>query len=183
MLWESNVYCLGIGMGFFSHLFGSKRPQGIAAEAVEGAITAPASGQVVELAEIADPAFAGGMLGEGVGIVPESGEVFSPIAGTVAADVDSGHALLLRRPDGVEVLVHAGLDTVRLKGRGFTTFVRKGDKVNAGDCVIAFDLGLIEEAKLDPTVVVTVSETLGAQVERLCGASVKAGEPLLKVVA
>lgn len=120
-------------------------------------ICAPVSGQVVSLEEVGDPAFSQGMLGCGLGIRPEEGVVFSPVSGTVAADVETKHALLIRADSGVEVLLHVGLDSVSLGGTGFRAFAHKGDRVHAGQPLIEFDRRLMRERGLDDTVLVTVT--------------------------
>lgn len=146
-------------------------------------VLAPVSGQVVALEDLADPVFAQGMLGVGMGMRPEGDVAYSPVTGTVAADVKTKHALLIRAQSGAEVLLHVGLDTVELRGAGFHPFVRKGDAVRAGDPVLGFDRALIEGRGLDDTVVVTVSNPEAfAEVEPACGEKVVAGELLLRCV-
>lgn len=147
------------------------------------AICAPVSGQVVALEEVRDPAFSKGMLGRGLGIVTEGDVAFSPVSGTVVADVKTRHALLIRADSGAEVLLHVGLDSVRLHGSGFRAFARKGDRVRAGQPLIAFDRSLMTERGLDDIVMVTVTnaEDLSRVEERAeAGGEVAAGAVVMR---
>ena len=98
------------------------------------------------LSEVPDPIFAAGKLGEGVAVEPTGTTVVAPAAGKVAATYPSGHAVGLKLDNGVELLVHVGLDTVNLDGEGFTVKVMKGDQVAAGDTLIEFDPAVIKKA-------------------------------------
>lgn len=132
-------------------------PEAVEAPQDPEAILAPVGGHVVPLEEVSDPAFSQGMLGSGLGIRAEGDVAFSPVSGTVVADVKTKHALLIRAENGAEVLLHVGLDSVRLRGAGFCAFVRKGDRVRAGEPVMSFDRSLMAERGLDDTVLVTVT--------------------------
>lgn len=170
-------------MALFS-LFGAAcavKPAAVSAVIEPGLICSPVSGRVVDLAEVDDDVFAQGMLGEGLAIEPEEDVVYAPVSGMVAADVKTKHALLIRSDDGLEVLIHAGIDTVRLGGDGFVSYAAKGDRVAAGEPVLEFDRALARERGLSDTVVVTVtnSDRTGG-VERACGTKVVAGQPLLR---
>ncbi|WP_158373056.1 glucose PTS transporter subunit IIA [Cellulosimicrobium cellulans] len=120
------------------------------------AVLAPVAGEIVPLAEVDDPVFASKALGEGVGVVPSDGVVVAPVAGELLTVADTGHAFGLKTADGVEVLVHVGIDTVRLAGTGFQVAVRKGEHVAAGDRLVTVDLGVVREAGYDTTTLVTV---------------------------
>lgn len=136
------------------------------------------------LSEVKDPVFAMGMLGEGVAIRPAGNVAYAPVSGVVTAVVGSKHAVAISGDSGARVLLHVGVDTVCLKGRGFTTFVQKGDRVRAGEAVISFDPEVIRGSGLDDTVIVTVtnSDEMG-HVETACQHAVSAGEPLLRSAA
>lgn len=121
------------------------------------AVLAPVTGRLVALSDVRDPAFSQGMLGLGVGIRPEGDVAFSPVTGTVVAEVKSKHALLIKAQSGAEVLLHVGLDSVSLRGAGFRQLVSKGDEVRAGAPVLRFDRSLMADRGLDDTVVVTVT--------------------------
>ena len=140
------------------------KPSPVTAPDDPGVVSAPVSGRVVSLDRVGDPVFAQGMLGVGVGIrpldaAPGPSVAFSPVSGTVMADVKTRHALLIRTEGGAEVLLHVGVDSVRLRGKGFRLFVGKGDQVHAGDPVISFDRALMERGGLDDTVIVTVTNS------------------------
>ena len=129
-------------------------------------LTAPVAGTATPLEKVADPVFSSGALGNGVGIVPSDGHVRAPVAGTVVTAMDSGHAYGIRTDDGVEVLVHVGLDTVNLKGEGFSPRVGAGQRVDRGDPLVDVDLAAVRQAGYDPTTVLVVTNTasLGAVV-------------------
>jgi PTS system beta-glucosides-specific IIC component len=109
-------------------------------------VLAPIQGECVALAEVPDPTFGEGLLGDGVAIHPAKGRVVSPVNGTVALMFETGHAVSLMSDDGVEVLIHVGLDTVKLKGQHFTVRVKTGDKVNTGEVLLEFDQAAIAAA-------------------------------------
>ncbi len=129
--------------------------------AVPGAVevSAPVSGAVVPLAEVKDKVFASGALGKGIGIVPSSGKVYSPFAGTVVTAFPTGHAFGIKSADGVEALIHIGIDTVQLEGKGFAAAVTQGQVVEAGDLLVAVDLDVVKAAGYDPTTVVVITNT------------------------
>ena len=149
------------------------------------AVLAPVTGRPMALRDVADPAFAEGMLGVGVGIAPAGDVAYAPVSGVVAADVKTRHALLIRSECGAEVLLHVGLDSVKLRGEGFRQLVRKGDAVRAGQPVLSFDRALMAERGLDDTVVVTVTNPDDfARVEVCCaGTEVAAGAVVLRCVS
>ncbi|WP_231635609.1 phosphoenolpyruvate--protein phosphotransferase [Novosphingobium sp. ST904] len=106
-------------------------------------VTAPLEGWLAPLAEIPDPVFAGGMLGDGVAIDPTGGMLHAPCAGTVASLAATGHAVTLRLEGGAELLLHLGVDTVAMGGRGFTPLVAQDQVVAAGDPLVRFDLDAV----------------------------------------
>lgn len=142
-------------------------------------LLAPLSGSVIPLAEVADPVFSGGVLGDGVAILPSSGSVRAPIAGVVSSLLDSKHAVGITADDGMEVLVHVGIDTVKLGGSAFTAHVAQGDRVEAGQLLLDADLDAIRAAGYDITtpVVITNSDryTLGVPAV----GTISAGAPLV----
>lgn len=145
-------------------------------------VTAPVAGTLVRLEDVADKVFASKALGEGVGIVPTAGRVVAPVSGTLVTVPESGHAFGIRTDDGVEVLVHVGIDTVRLDGKGFSVAVAKDEHVMAGDVLANVDLDTIRGAGYDPTTVVVVinTMTLGAVNPRK-GDVVALGDPIIDV--
>lgn len=147
-------------------------------------VTAPVAGTSVPLAEVNDKVFASGAMGKGLGILPADGRIVSPVSGTVIAVTKTGHAFGITSDDGVEVLVHIGIDTVQMKGEGFTPQVTRGQHVAQGDLLALVDLAAVEKAGFDPTVVtiVTNSASLG-QVDAITGRALAAGDPALLIMA
>ena len=123
------------------------------------AACAPAVGTAMPLEKVADPVFSSGALGNGVGILPSEGRIVAPVAGTVVTAMDSGHAYGIKTDDGVEVLIHVGLDTVNLKGEGFSPRVSAGQRVDRGDPLVDVDLAAVREAGYDPTTILVVTNT------------------------
>lgn len=152
-----------------------------AAALAPGQLGAPAAGDLVPLAEVADPAFSAGLLGPGVGVQPVDGTVVAPLAGTVVTAMP--HAYGLRSDDGVEVLVHVGIDTVTLAGQHFEPQVAAGARVAAGDPLVRVDLDAVAAAGLPTTVLllVTNAAALGG-VDAHQPGPVVAGAPVLTVV-
>ncbi len=109
-------------------------------------VLAPVEGECVELTEVPDPTFGEGLLGDGVAIRPARGRVVSPVDGTVALMFETGHAVSLMSDDGVEVLIHVGLDTVKLKGRHFSIRAKTGTQVKRGEILLEFDEAAIAAA-------------------------------------
>jgi PTS system glucose-specific IIC component len=125
----------------------------------------PISGKILPLADIPDATFAQGMIGPGVGIEPNGNTVVAPFDGTVVNLFHTKHAIGLESDHGVELLIHIGIDTVKMQGRGFEAFVKQGDKVKAGQKLLEFDLEMIrKEAK---SIITPVIITNGAQFKAL----------------
>ncbi|MGP4039418.1 PTS sugar transporter subunit IIA [Gracilibacillus sp. D59] len=108
-------------------------------------LCAPVSGKVVPLEEVPDPVFSEKMMGDGIAIWPENDLVVAPVEGTVMQLFPTKHAIGIQADNGVEILIHIGLETVGLKGEGFTSYVQEGDKVMIGDKLIGFDQTIIHE--------------------------------------
>lgn len=108
-------------------------------------LSSPLKGEVLPLNEIKDDAFALGVLGKGIGMIPEEGKVYAPIDGEVSALFPTFHAIGLKGDNGVEVLIHVGMNTVQLEGEGFTPHVKQGDRVKQGQLLMEFDKNLIVE--------------------------------------
>jgi len=129
---------------------------GVTASAV---VVSPIEGTVIDLKDVPDKVFASGAMGTGIGIKPSSGVITSPIEGTVIAAPGSGHAYGIRSASGIEVLIHVGVDTVKMNGEGFTTSVSRGDHVTTGQPLGTADLGAITESGYDDTTVVVVTNS------------------------
>lgn len=120
-------------------------------------VYSPMEGVVIPLKEVEDPVFSGGIMGVGAGIQPEADLVYAPVDGVVAAVFPTGHAIGIQTDDGMEVLIHIGINTVELEGKGFKSFVKEGDRIKAGDLLIEFKRKWIQEQGYPVTVVVLVS--------------------------
>ena len=132
-------------MGLFDKLFGKKE------EINPNHIYAPMSGTAVAITEVPDPTFAEGMLGNGIAIQPTDGKVCAPVNGTVDTMFDTGHAVSLISDNGIEILIHVGLETVGLNGAPFQVKCKNGQKVKKGDILMIADLEAIKAAGL-PTI-------------------------------
>lgn len=143
-------------------------------------VPAPVKGRVVTLADTGDEMFASEALGQGIAIEPETGEVIAPFAGTVSAVM--GHAIGLECDNGLELLIHVGIDTVNLNGKGFDPKVTQGDHVEAGALLMEFDISLIREAgyPVVTPVIVTNSDEY-AKVSGIAEGFVNQREPVMKV--
>lgn len=119
-------------------------------------VYSPMTGEVIAREKINDPTFAAGILGDGVGIIPSVNEVRAPFHGTISSIFDTKHAVGLTSPDGMEMLIHVGINTVELNGEHFEVFAGEGDEVKAGQLLIRFDADKIKEAGYDITTAVLV---------------------------
>lgn len=147
------------------------------------AVLSPLTGRVVPLDLVPDVVFSGGLAGQGVAVEATDGTVVSPVAGTVMAVFTGGHALGIATPEGLEILIHIGLDTVELKGEGFHLTVQEGDAVAPGAPLGRFDPSLIAsqgKSLVSPVLVTNVDRVRGLQ--GTASGVVKAGEALFKVV-
>lgn len=153
-------------------------------EAAKGAkvtVTSPLAGQVKPLAEAVDPVFAQGAMGDGVLIQPTEGLLTAPVDGEITVLFPTKHAVGMVTPEGLEMLMHIGMDTVNLEGKGFEAFVKQGDKVKAGDKLIAFDMALIAEAgyPTETPVIVTNADSFDLELTATLPRDVKHNEAIL----
>jgi PTS system beta-glucosides-specific IIC component len=145
-------------------------------------VVAPVAGHVISLDEAGDPVFASRALGEGVGIQPTDSTVYAPVSGELSTVAETGHAFGIKTDDGVEVLVHVGIDTVKMNGEGFTPAVTKGQRVNAGDKLVTVDFDKVKAAGFNTVTLMTVLNTaaLGGVTPKT-GIDVKPGDAVLEI--
>ena len=143
---------------------------------------APAKGKAVPLSEVNDPTFSEGMLGQGVAVIPSEGKIYAPIDGEVGMVFDTLHAVSLTADCGAEVLIHVGLDTVKMNGDGFVGHVQAGDKVKKGDLLLEVDLEKVKAAGYDTITPMLICNTDDyASVEGLSGKDVQPGDDVIKI--
>ena len=175
-------------MGFFSNLFHKKEtapepaPAAKSAPAGDKIIGAPLEGEMLVLSEIEDPVFSSEALGKGCAIEPSKGEVVAPFDGTIEQVAETSHAVGIMGDNGLEVLIHVGMDTVELKGKGYEPKVKVGDKVKKGQLLLKFDMASISAAgyKLTTPVVVTNTDDF-ASVEPIAAGKVTQGQDVVLV--
>ena len=144
-------------------------------------LVSPIAGQVKPLSQATDPVFSSGVMGQGVVIEPSQGELVSPVNGTVTVLFPTKHAVGIVSEEGVEMLMHIGMDTVSLDGKGFEAHVEQGDKVVVGQQLISFDMDVIKEAGLvtETPVIITNQDDFQADVEGDLPRDIKCGEVLM----
>lgn len=121
-------------------------------------VATPVTGNVIPVNQVKDAAFASEAMGKGVGIHPENGKVYAPFDGRIEAAFPTGHLVGMSDKNGVQILIHIGVDTVKLDGKGFNLHVQQGDKVKKGDLLVEFDKELLEKEDYDSTVMFIVSD-------------------------
>lgn len=142
------------------------------ASASDTALVAPVSGKIIALADVPDPVFSSGALGAGFGVAPTSGDVVAPVSGTITMVAETGHAVGIATPEGLEALLHLGVDTVELEGRPFRLTAAVGQEVRSGQSLGNMDLAAITAAGKDTTTIVAVTNSAKA----LAGLQVVEGE-------
>ena len=139
-------------------------------------------GRTIPMDEVNDQTFAQELLGPGIAIVPSNGTVVSPINGTIATVMDTKHAVCIQGEDGLELIVHAGLDTVELNGKYYQTYKEIGDQVKAGDVLLEFDLEEITKAGYDVTTPIVITNLVDYKITKcLTGQQVKAGKEVIQL--
>lgn len=162
-------------MGLLDSIFGKK----------EGKIQifAPVEGKLVPLSEVSDPTFAEEILGQGAAVIPSGNQFFSPVDGTLTTVFPTGHAVALTSADGVEVLLHVGLDTVKLNGKHFTIHVEEGQQVKKGDLLLEADLEQIKAEGFDivtPVVICNTEEF--SEIGMARGGNVAVGDVVINII-
>lgn len=139
-------------------------------------------GRTIPMDEVNDQTFAQELLGPGIAIVPSNGTVVSPINGTIATVMDTKHAVCIQGEDGLELIVHAGLDTVELNGKYYQTYKEIGDQVKAGDVLLEFDLEEITKAGYDVTTPIVITNLGDYKITKcLTGQQVNAGKEVIQL--
>lgn len=139
-------------------------------------------GRTIPMDEVNDQTFAQELLGPGIAIVPSNGTVVSPINGTIATVMDTKHAVCIQGEDGLDLIVHAGLDTVELNGKYYQTYKEIGDQVKAGDVLLEFDLEEITKAGYDVTTPIVITNLGDYKITKcLTGQQVKAGKEVIQL--
>lgn len=179
-------------MGLLNLLFGGadpaplqpERPRPVSATPAPQGVCAPCGGMLLAMADIPDPVFASGAMGPALGIKPAEGVVYAPVTGTITVCTHTLHAVGLHSDEGVDILIHVGVDTVNMKSAGFCGFVREGEHVQAGEALMTMDLARITEAGYSDVVitVITNAEKFDNVVTR-SPAQVAAGEQIMDITA
>lgn len=121
-------------------------------------VSAPISGKIIALEDVPDKIFSEKVLGDGIAIVPDDGKIYSPVDGVISSVTESKHAYCFHSDDGIDVLVHFGIDTVNLKGQGFSSYVNEGDRVKKGDLVAEVDMSLMKEKNINTVTPVLICD-------------------------
>lgn len=164
---------------WFQKRIGSLFSNKDAEEQGEMIVASPVAGEVLPLEEVNDPVFASGAMGTGYAVKPVTDVAYAPVSGEVTIAFETGHAYGLRTAQGVELLVHIGIDTVSLEGEGFDTKVKQGQMVEAGDVLAQFDPLVISEAGLEATTMIIVTNPAEfSQMERMAQETAEEGDAL-----
>lgn len=143
---------------------------------------APVKGTALPSSAIADPTFGEEMLGKGMAIEPAEGKVFSPVDGSIAVVIDTKHAVSVLSDKGAEILIHVGLDTVKLQGKYFTTHVNTGDAVKKGDLLIEFDIDTLKAEGYEViTPVIVCNSDSYADINRVTEGEVNVGDTVIEL--
>ena len=164
-------------MGLFDKLFGSKDNKGAEVE-----IYAPLSGEIVNIEDVPDVVFSEKFVGDGIAIRPTGNKIVAPIDGVIGKIFETNHAFSMESREGVELFVHFGIDTVELKGEGFTRIAEEGQEVKKGDVIIEFDLPLLEakaKSVLTPVVISNMDEI--SSIEKSSGPVILGETVILKL--
>ena len=145
-------------MGLFDKLFGKKEPQVQLPAVANDVIVSLGKGELVDVTTVSDPMFAEQMMGKTIAFKLTDGTVCSPANGKVEVAFPTGHAFAIRMEDGTGLLVHIGVDTVSLDGKGFNMLVKVGDTVKAGQPCVKVDWSIVEKAELDTSTMLIITE-------------------------
>lgn len=169
-------------MSIFGNLFKKDKENENTSTNASNKVLVPITGIVSSVKECQDPVFAGEMVGKGSLILPSEGKVYSPADGEISMVADSKHALGITSNTGLEILIHIGLDTVELNGEPYTSHVSQGQKVNAGDLLMEFDVEKIKAAGKAVESPVIITNADDKEINLLANGQTNHGEELMEVI-
>ena len=156
-------------MGLFARVFGTNKIE----------IVSPVNGEIVPIQQVSDPTFSKEMVGKGVAIIPSDGKFYSPVNGTLISIFPTGHAFCINSDEGAELLVHIGIDTVKLEGEFYNIHATQGTEVKKGDLIVDVDIKGVKDSGYDIITPVVVSNYgKFSKVEKKTGA-VSVGDPII----
>lgn len=158
----------------------AKGPEAVTAG---NAIVSPLEGKLIDLSEVNDEVFSAGILGDGMAVIPEKGELYAPADATIDTVFDSKHAISMVCDNGAEILLHVGLDTVKLEGKYYNPQVKAGDKVKAGQLLMKFDVKAIKKEGYDVVTPVIITNAEDYKLNKASGGAVKAGITIIGLSA
>lgn len=145
----------------------------------ERAVYSPADGVAIKLSDVPDEAFSQGILGLGAAVIPKNGNIYSPVDGEIIDITDTRHAFCITADDGTEILLHIGVDTVKLKGEGFQVKIVSGDKVSAGMKIAEVDLEVLEKNSISKHTPVILTEAQSYNITQVHEGEVLGGKDIL----
>lgn len=168
-------------MGIFDFMKGKDSAERQETPVYPLCLGAPSKGKFVPMEQIPDEVFSAGILGACCGIDPEEGKVFAPVSGKISQLADTVHAVGIEAA-GMELLIHVGVDTVEMNGKGFQAMVKQGQSVKKGDLLLTMDLDMIRKENHPETVIMAVTNTDDfSAVESVADGHVEAGDDVLRV--
>lgn len=186
IVWAFTGFALAIAVSFIT-TFIIFRDNGVEASAApaevnaDSAIVSPLDGRLIPLEEVADEVFSAGILGNGMAVIPERGELYAPADATIDTVFDSKHAISMLCENGAELLIHVGLDTVKLEGKHFDPQVHNGDKVKAGQLIMKFDLNALKKEGYDTVTPVIVTNADDYELQKASSGGVKNGNVIMSI--
>lgn len=148
-------------MNIFKRFINKVQDDTIVEKPESGYIYAPMNGEVIPLEEIPDSVFSEGMMGKGCGIKPDDGKVYAPFDGEIVLVSNTKHSIAVKSYDGIELIIHVGMDTVNMNGKGFDPLVKAGDKVKCGQSIMTFSIADIETAGYVTTTAIIITNSDG----------------------
>lgn len=152
---------------------------GLVKKQKEMAVYSPMDGEAIKLSQVPDEAFSEGILGDGAAVIPKNGNVYSPVDGEIIDITDTKHAFCITTNEGTEILLHIGIDTVKLKGEGFNVKIVSGDKVKAGAKIAEIDLDVLEKNSVNKHTPVILTEANDYKITQVHTGEVSGGRDVL----